>query len=321
VQDIVVYDSDIVAVDAGHHECRPQFAAIHLIIDNGRVAVIDTVNNTSVPHILAALARLEIPPEAVDWVVLTHLHLDHAGGAGSLMCALPGARLAVHPQGMQHLVEPARLWEKTVEVYGAERTFRLYGCLIPVDASRITVVSDGQELLLGKRRLRVLEAPGHAHHHIAIWDETTQAFFSGDAFGISCRELDADGRSFIFPTTSPDQFDPDAMLATIDRMLEFRPQAMFLSHYGRVTGAERLGADLRRLIHAHVAVAQAARGGGVARHVEILAGLEQIVREECARQQWALDEEASLELLRFDLGLNAQGLGMWLDHRQHQAAA
>jgi hydroxyacylglutathione hydrolase len=315
MQDIVVYDDGVVAVDSGYGD-RLRLAAVHLVIDNGRVAVIDTATNASVSHILAALARLDIPPEAVDWVILTHLHLDHAGGAGSLMCALPRAQLVAHPLGRRYLVEPTLLWEKSVELYGTERTFRFYGCLIPVDGRRIVDAHDGLELELGERKLRVLEAPGHARDHIVVWDEIAQAFFTGDAFGVSYRELDVDGREFIFPSTSPHQFDPDDMLATIDRMLAFCPQAMYLSHFGRATEVGRLGADLHRLIHAHIAVAHAARGDGVARHVDILSGMEQLVREECARQQWGLDEEAALELLRLDLAFNAQGLGMWLDDCQ-----
>ncbi|GHU32236.1 MBL fold metallo-hydrolase [Betaproteobacteria bacterium] len=320
MQDIVVYDDGVVAVDSGYGD-RSRLAAVHLVVDNGRVAVIDTATNASLPHILAMLARLNIPPEAVDWVILTHLHLDHAGGAGSMMCALPRAQLVAHPLGRRYLVEPTLLWERSVELYGAERTFRFYGCLIPVDGSRIVDAWDGQELSLGERTLRLLAAPGHSRDHIVVWDEVAQAFFTGDAFGVSYRELDADGREFIFPSTSPHQFEPDDMLATIERMLAFCPQAMYLSRFGRVREVARLGVDLYRLIHAHIAVAQAARGEGVARHVDILSGLEQLVREECARQQWGLDEEAALELLRLDLAFNAQGLGMWLDDCQRSQSA
>ena len=117
----------------------------------------------------------------------------------------------------------------------------------------------------------------------------------------------------IFPTTTPTQFDPDALHASIDRMLEYQPDAMYLTHYSRVGDVDRLAADLHRLIGTQVAVARAARGDGVARHVEILAGLEQIVREEAERQGWTMPEDDVFELLKMDLELNAQGLGVWLD--------
>ena len=159
----------------------------------------------------------------------------------------------------------------------------------------------------------MFDTPGHARHHICIWDEMARAFFTGDTFGLSYRELDVNGRASVIPTTTPTQFDPAAMHASIDRMLARNPDAMYLTHYSRVTEVARLGADLHRLIDAYVAVAQAARGDGVARHVEILAGLEQIVREEAERQGWMQSEERIFEILGMDLELNAQGLGVWLD--------
>jgi hydroxyacylglutathione hydrolase len=286
------------------------------VVDEGRAAIVDTGSNDSVPRVLSALAMLGIEPGNVEWVMLTHIHLDHAGGAGSLMCALPKARLLVHPRGLRHMIDPSKLWEGTAAVYGAERAYQLYGRLVPVPPERIVPATDGLELRMGKRLFRVFDTPGHARHHICIWDDSAHAFFTGDTFGLSYRELDVDGRVFVLPTTTPTQFDPEAMHESIDRMLSMQPQAMYLTHYGRVTDVPRLGADLHRLIDAMVAVARAARGDEVARHVEILAGLEQVIREEAGRQGWALDEEQTLELLRMDLELNAQGLGIWLDSQR-----
>jgi hydroxyacylglutathione hydrolase len=311
VQHLTAHPDGILAVDSGY--CRSGLAAIHLIIHQGRAAVVDTGTNASAPQVLAALAAAGVAPEQVLWVILTHIHLDHAGGAGSLMCAFPNAKLVVHARGVRHMIDPAKLWEGTSAVYGAERAFALYGRLAPIEAERIVEANEGLELDLAGRRLRVLETPGHARHHICIWDELARAFFTGDVFGLSYRELDVEGRAFVFPTTTPTQFDPDALHASIDRLLTFRPDAMYLTHYSRVTEVERLAADLHRLIDTQVAVARAARGEGVARHVEILAGLEQIVREEAERQGWCLPEDEIFDLLRTDLELNAQGLGVWLD--------
>ena len=315
---VIRNSDDIYTVDSGYGE-QPRLAAVHIIIDHGKAAIIDTGSNASVPHILATLAWLNIRPEDVEWVILTHLHLDHAGGAGSLMCALPRARIAIHPSAAPHLSNPSVLWKKTVAVYGPEQTFRLYGRLAPVDEQRIVPSCDGMKLPFGDRVLCLVDAPGHARHHIVVWDERSRAFFTGDAFGISYREFDVGGRSFVFPACSPGQFDPLAMIKSIGRMLSHAPQTMYLAHYGRVTGLERLAIDLFRLIHAQVAIAQAARGDGFTRHLEILVGLEELVREECARQQWALNADISLNLLRHDLNLNAQGLEIWLDHQEHDA--
>lgn len=311
MEGVTAHPDGILALDSGY--CRESLAAIHLVIHHGQAAVVDTSTNASVPRVLAALGAAGIPPEQVRWVMLTHIHLDHAGGAGSLMCALPNAQLLVHPRGARHMIDPTRLWEATAAVYGAEQAFMLYGRLAPVAAERIVLAEDLLQIEMGGRKFTVLDTPGHARHHICLWDETARAFFTGDTFGLSYREFDVNGRASVFPTTTPSQFDPDALHASINRMLAYEPEAMYLTHYSRVTEVSRLGADLHRLIDTMVAVARAARGDGVARHVEILAGLEQIVREEAERQGWTLPEERVFELLQMDLGLNAQGLGVWLD--------
>jgi hydroxyacylglutathione hydrolase len=299
----------------------PGLSVVYIVVDHGRAAVIDTASNASVPHILTALASLGIEPEAVDWVVLTHLHHDHGSGAGSLMCALPRARLVLHPRSVRQVIAPALLWNKASVFPGSAQTLRLFGRPMPVDESRIIPSHDGMELPLGERVLRVLDAPGHVWHHIVVWDEVGQAFFTGDAFGQSHHELNVGRRAFVLPASSSMQFDPDAMLSTIERMLAYEPQAMYLTHYGKLTDVERAGGNLCRLIHAQMAVARAARGEGAVRHAEILAGLEQLLREERARQQWALDDQASLELLRDDLKVCARGLGVWLDLIQAAEAA
>lgn len=201
MKELISYGDGVHAVDSGYG--RPQLAAIHVVVQDGRAAIVDTGSNASVPRVLGALAALGVAPDAVDWVMLTHIHLDHAGGAGSLMCALPAAKLLVHPRGVRHMADPSRLWEATSAVYGAERAFELYGRLVPVPAERIVPATDGLELQLGCRTFRVFDTPGHARHHICIWDASAHAFFTGDTFGLSYRELDADGRSFIVPTTTP----------------------------------------------------------------------------------------------------------------------
>ena len=295
---------------------RDHFDAAYLVVEQGRGAFIDCGTNHSVPNLLAAAAAAGLTPADIDWVMVTHVHLDHAGGAGALMAELPNAKLVVHPRGAAHMIDPSRLVAGATAVYGEEEMQRSYGTILPVPEARVVVAADGDVFDLQGRPLACIDTPGHARHHYCVWDARSRSWFTGDTFGLSYRELDVDGRPFIMPTTTPTQFDPQAMHDSIDRMLAMQPQAMYLTHYSRVTDVERLGADLHRLIDTMVAVASAARGTGVPRHVEILAGLEQIVREEAARQEWALNEDDTLELLRMDLELNAQGLGVWLDSQR-----
>lgn len=313
MKELAAYPDGIYALDSGYG--RPLLDAIHLILQSGRVALVDAGTNDSLPRVIAALGHLGLDASAVDYVMLTHIHLDHAGGAGALMLACPEAKLVVHPRGARHMADPSKLWAGSVAVYGEETARRLYGEIHPVVAERIIEATDGLVIEMAGRRFEFLDTPGHARHHVCIFDHTAKAFFTGDTFGLSYRELDVDGRASVFPTTTPVQFDPQAMHASIDRMLGYRPVAMYLTHYSRVTEVTRLASDLHRLIDAHVAIAEAAIGDGVERHDNIRAGLDVLVSDERERQGWLLDDDELRLLLGMDLELNAQGLGVWLDGR------
>ena len=209
-----------------------------MIVQDGRAAIVDSASNASVPRILGALAALDIAPEAVDWVLLTHIHPRPRRRCRQPdVRAPPQARLLVHPRGLRHMIDPGKLWEATCAVYGPERAFD------PHTAR----AGAGRAHRAGHRRPRNpwqphaagVRHPGHARHHICIWDSVARAFFTGDTFGLSYRELDVDGRAFVVPTTTPTQFDPEGMHASIDRMLAMRPQAMYLTHYSRVGEVDR----------------------------------------------------------------------------------
>ena len=238
---VIDYSDGISAVDSGY--VRPHLDAIHLIVEGGRVAVVDTGTNDSVPHVLNALAAKGLGPEAIDFVILTHVHLDHAGGAGLLMQKAPNAKLVVHPRGARHMIDPSKLMQATRDVYGVEAATAMYGDIVPVPAERVIETSDGSTVSLAGRTLTFYDTPGHAKHHNCIRDARTGHLFTGDMFGLSYRELDRDGRQFVFPATTPSQFDPDAFHRSIDRMTALGPEALYLTHYGRVVDVPRIGRD------------------------------------------------------------------------------
>ena len=304
----------VFSVDSGY--VRPRFDAIHLIVESDRAAIVDTGTRDAVPRVLAALDALGIAPAAVDWIVLTHVHLDHAGGAGHLMRVLPNARLAVHPRGVSHMVDPSRLWAGTVEVYGAEAAQSTYGEPLPIDASRIVPLADGATVSFAGRTLESLDAPGHARHHVVLRDAATGALFAGDTFGISYRELDVDGRAFVFPSSTPVQFDPQALRATVARMLALRPDAIYLTHWSRVEDVPRLGADLMRRIDRYEALArdaQAATRDDPARLLpELERAMDTLLLGEAAAHGCRQTPETVRTLLDMDIRLNAAGLLAWL---------
>lgn len=307
----VDYKNGIYAFDAGY--VRPILAAIHMVVENGRVALVDTGTNDSLQATLDALARIGLGPDAVDYVMLTHIHLDHAGGAGAMMQAFPAARLVVHPRGARHMAAPAKLIAGVTAVYGAEYTRRMYGEILPIAAERIIEPAHGDEIDLAGRKILCLDTPGHARHHLCFVDRKTGGIFSGDMFGLSYREMDIEGRQFIFPTTTPVQFEPDAMHASIDLLLSYKPDAIYLTHYSRVTAIEAMGASLHRLVRAHTDIALAARNAGEQRHAEIKAGVAALLLKEARDFGSALSDEFLLDLWATDVELNAQGLGVWLD--------
>ena len=305
------YGHGISAVDSVYD--RAMQTAIHLLIEQGRAAVIDTGTSHAVPHVLAALKARGVAPEQVDYVILTHVHLDHAGGAGQLMARLPNARLTVHPRGARHMIDPSRLQAATVAIYGEAETRRIYGEILPVPKARVVETPEGTTLRLAGRELLFLDAPGHARHHVVLRDAQTGHVFAGDSFGLSYRELDQDGRQFSFPTTSPSQFDPAALHRSIDRMLSLGPGAIYVAHFGRLTDPLRLAGDLHRLIDAHVMLGERCRGAGKERKRLLKEGVSELVLAERERQKWRFPREKVLEVFALDIELNAQGLESWLD--------
>lgn len=300
-------------------QVRPRFAAAYLVVGEGRGAFVDCGTNHSVPHLLAELDRAGLVAEQVDWLILTHVHLDHAGGAGALLPHLPNARVVVHPRGARHMIDPSKLMAGATAVYGEELMRQAYGTLLPVPAERVLEAGDGFVVELAGRPLLCLDAPGHARHHIVIHDQRAGVFFSGDTFGISYREFDTDRGAFVFPTTTPVQFDPDDLHASIERMLSFHPVAMFPTHFGRVEDVRRLAADMHEQIDAMVAMARACDGRGD-RHSALLAALRDSYAQRARRHGVTLADDVIDDLLRGDIELNAQGLEVWLDASRQGAA-
>jgi len=303
-------DPSIHTIDTGFQ--RAAFDAAYLIVENGRAAFVDCGTSLAVPTMLQALADAGLTPDAVDWLLLTHVHLDHAGGAGLLMQQLPNARAVLHPRGAPHMIDPARLIAGATAVYGEEEIARSYGRIDAIPADRVVIADDGHRIDVGGRALLLVHTPGHALHHYCVWDDRSRSWFTGDTFGLSYRELDSAQGAFIIPTSSPVQFDPDAMKSSIQRLLACQPIAMYLTHYGRVEGVAARGDDLLEQIDAMVAIGRQC-DGRPDRHRHLLAALRALYLERALAHGCSLDQEAVARVLAMDIELNAQGLACWLD--------
>ncbi|MDC8774421.1 MBL fold metallo-hydrolase [Roseateles albus] len=304
----------IYAIDTGFQ--RPRFDAAYVMVENGRAAFIDTGTNHAVPRLLAALDQLGLSPSSVDWVIPTHVHLDHAGGVGLLMQSLPQAMVLVHPRGLRHMIDPTALFKGALAVYGAEEMQRSYGELQPVPPERAQASFDEQTISLAGRPLLLIDTPGHARHHHCIWDARSRGCFTGDTFGLSFREFDTPQGAWLMPTSTPVQFDPQALRASVQRLMGFDPRAMYLTHFGRI-GFEQQ--DLPRLAELLLAQVDEMEALGLSlqqapdRHAQLKAGLRALYLRRLHQHGCQLPPDQQAVLLDMDIELNAQGLAVWLD--------
>lgn len=308
---ITDYGNGVSAIDADY--LRPGLAAIHLVVEDGRAALVDTGTSSSVASVMEALRKKNLAPEDVTYVFVTHIHLDHAGGAGEFMRCFPHAKLVVHPRGARHMADPARLVASAMTVYGEAEFKRMYGVIRPVDANRIIEAPDGFTLDFNGRPLLFLDTPGHARHHYCIFDKKNQSFFTGDTFGLSYREFDVNGMEFVFPTTTPVQFDPVAAHASLDRIMSYDPAHAFLTHFGRIGHLPRHAGEMHDLIDAHVTIARKLRNVPH-RHAALVEELGTLLLQRITAHGCKLSQEEIRDLLSLDVGLNAQGLEHWLDY-------
>ncbi|HEX2043779.1 MAG TPA: MBL fold metallo-hydrolase [Acidimicrobiales bacterium] len=274
------------------------------LIDGPAPVLVETGSQTSVPVLLGALDELGVGAGDLAAVVVTHIHLDHAGGVGDVARAFPRATVHVHEQGARHLVDPARLVASAGRVYG-ELLDRLYGRLTPTDAERVHVLADGAEIVVGPTRaLTAVDSPGHAKHHLGLHDSESGLLFAGDAVGVRLPDV-----GVLRPATPPPDFDLEAAVASLRRFADRRPTALALAHYGvvPVDPAELLGeaeATLRRWAE----VAERAWRDGE----DVVAALTDAFGDDLAGA-----DEAGRERVETLNGIhsNAAGLRRWLEKR------
>ncbi|MCM3586253.1 MBL fold metallo-hydrolase [Mesobacillus maritimus] len=202
------------------------------VIKEKDITLIETSASPSIPHILQGLRELDIAPEDIKNVIVTHIHLDHSGGVGLLLQHCPNAKVIVHPKGARHLANPSKLIASAKTVYG-EKFDTLFDPILPVPEDRIEVKNDLETLKIGDDCvLTFFDTPGHANHHFSIFHPKVEGIFTGDTAGIYYPQLHRKGIEFYLPTTSPNQFDPSKMLQSIALFKSLKPKRLFFGHYG-----------------------------------------------------------------------------------------
>ena len=303
-------NDNIVSVDTNF--VRPGLDASHLIIENSYAAFVDAGTNYSVPYLLEALKNNNLDVADVKYVFVTHVHLDHAGGAGKLLQYLPNAKLVIHPRGAKHLHDPTKLIASAVGVYGKNIFFDLFGDIKPIPLNKMILVEDRAIIKMGNRSFSCFYTEGHARHHYCIFDKASKSVFAGDSFGVSYRELDTNQGEFIFPSTSPTQFDPKEAHKAIDRILSYNPNIIYLTHFSHIESIERLAMDLHCSIDVFVKIAMENRNS-TQRTTLMRMAMEQYLVESLLLHGCDFTEKEISKMLAVDIKVNTMGLEYWLD--------
>jgi len=285
----------------------PGIAAAYLRIQGDEVAFVETNTNNAVPKLLAALERENLSPKQVRYIIVTHVHLDHAGGTSLLAKACPDAMVLAHPRAARHLIDPSKLVASARSVYGAEQFDALYGTIEPIAAARVKQLDDGAEVPFGETHFRFIHTRGHANHHFIVHDPARSSVFTGDTFGLSYPHLQR-GKPFVFPSTSPTDFDAPAAHASIDIVKNLGTERAALTHFGEVTEIETIAAQLHEWIDLSAAwMEQANKGDPANAEATIRACIVDAMNRAAERAGITLDAK-DRALLDLDVGLNAQGL-------------
>ena len=304
------YEHGISMVDAEYGQSG--IASIYLLEQAGQVAIIETGTNHSVPYVKEVLTSKGLSFDDVAYVIPTHVHLDHAGGAGEFMHLCKNAKLIVHPFGAAHLIDPSKLIAGTIAVYGEENFKKLYGDIRPIDASRVIEAPGFFSLDFNGRELQFYDTPGHARHHFCVYDKLSKSIFTGDTFGIGYPQLTTKQGRLIFAATTPVQFDPGALLQSIECLMSLKPETMYLTHFGAITPTADIVKQLKRSVRKFANIALDAQ--------EITDNRVEYIQQKLSDYLLDTLEEMGAEQSReyyekniaFDCKLNAQGLDFWL---------
>jgi glyoxylase-like metal-dependent hydrolase (beta-lactamase superfamily II) len=278
------------------------------LVDAAEPALVETGPSTSIDAVLAGLRTLGVEADDLAHIVVTHIHLDHAGGAGTLAPHFPRATVWVHERGAPHLADPTRLVKSAIRVYGEDRLRDLFGDVDPVPGDRLRALSDGDEVPLGDRKLEAVYTPGHAGHHVCLVDSATDAVFVGDAVGVFLPDV-----RVLRPATPPPEFDLDLAIASIERLRRLDPPLILFSHFGPAQEVDHLTALAISRLKRWTDIVRGALAGG-ADLTAVVARLRERTASELRGVQDVAGGEDRYELLS-SYEMNAMGLMRYLSER------
>lgn len=296
------------------------FAATYLLQQGERAMFVETANAAAVPHMLEALADAGLRPEQVDYVAITHVHLDHAGGAAALMQACPNATLLAHPNAAKHAIDPSKLVASAKGVYGEERFAEMYGTIDPIPAERVRVMADDEVLEWNGRSLRFLHTRGHANHHFCIHDPASGGVFTGDSFGLAYPVLQGKGL-FAIPSTSPTDFDAAAAKDSLDRIVATGATTAYLTHFGGVQDLAAVASQLHAQLDRYGAIVdEAFASDRTDEQNDAFCRTEVDALFNALLTEHGLDDPQTRKILATDMDLNGQGVAFAVKKRRFKAS-
>jgi glyoxylase-like metal-dependent hydrolase (beta-lactamase superfamily II) len=290
------------------HYVEKQFAASFLLVKEGAAFFVECNTTHAIPYLLAAVEKEGLTADDVQGLLITHVHLDHAGGTGAFLKTFPKAKVYAHPKAARHLVDPSKLIASATAVYGEATLKKWYGTILPCDPNRVVVLEDGDSVSFQGSVMLTKHLRGHANHHLVMIEPETRTLFSGDSFGVAYPELNHKKGDVILASTSPTDFDGNAALQSIDWILAQTPKQIALTHFGMISEDKILvfAKILKDELEFSMELMQQTM-----REKLSVESIEERLRDFILRyfenRGTHLDQE-DLRLLALDLKVNAQGL-------------
>ncbi|UOG41273.1 MBL fold metallo-hydrolase [Leptospira noguchii] len=296
----------------------PGIACAYLVVENGEATFVENNTNHSIPILLEELRKVGRKPEDVKYIIITHVHLDHAGGTGLLAKHCPNATILAHPKAAKHLIHPERLIQSSIQVYGEENFKKLYGEILPVPQERVKCPEDEEEIRWGNRIFKFYYTKGHANHHFCIYDSLSNGIFTGDSFGLGYKDFAVGKEPILYPSTTPTDFDSEEAIHTIDKILSTGADKAYLTHFGVWKNLESGARQMKRGLH----TMQSILSYGEKSDLEGKALLESCTEKvrdylegELLAQGIVCGEREKM-ILEFDSKINAQGLVFQIERKK-----
>ncbi|PWA13267.1 MBL fold metallo-hydrolase [Pueribacillus theae] len=277
------------------------------VINEEKLTLIETCASPSIPYILQGLEDLHINPEQVEYIIVTHIHLDHAGGAGLLMEKCPNAKLVVHPKGARHMADPSRLIQGAKAVYG-EKFEQFFSPILPVPEERILIKGENDTLRISDHcELLFLDTPGHANHHFSIYDPVSNGIFVGDTLGIQHTHIEEFGFKLFLPATSPNQFDPDKTLHSMEKIKKMDVERIYFGHFSVTDQVEEAYRQIEYWLPVYVNTGKEVLSEGKEMN-ELADRLFDKISERLINEHNVPTDHVTFEILKMDLQVFSMGV-------------